>query len=59
VFLFGHEKSKLVFPNYDPEGGERTAKEIREIGGSAIFQATDVSNPKDAEAIVAKAVETW
>jgi NAD(P)-dependent dehydrogenase (short-subunit alcohol dehydrogenase family) len=59
ALLFGREGAKVVIADYNPEGGERTAKEIREAGGSAIFQAADVSNPKDAEAIVAKAVETY
>jgi NAD(P)-dependent dehydrogenase (short-subunit alcohol dehydrogenase family) len=59
ALLFGREGAKVVISDYNLEGGERTAKEIRETGGSAIFQVANVSNPEDAEAIVAKAaVET-
>lgn len=59
ALLFGREGAKVVIADYNSEGGERTAKEIKDIGGAAVFQAADVSNPKDVEAMVANAVATY
>ncbi|HVA69249.1 MAG TPA: SDR family NAD(P)-dependent oxidoreductase, partial [Candidatus Binataceae bacterium] len=59
ALLFGREGAKVVVADYNPEGGERTAKEIRDGGGTAIFHGADVSNPRDVEALVAKVVATY
>ncbi len=59
ALLFGREGAKVVVADYNPEGGERTAKEIRDGGGTAVFHGADVSNPRDVEALVAKVVETY
>src|ERR1700730_11636101 len=45
--------------DYDPEGGERTVKTIKEAGGIAIFHAADVSNPQDVDALIHKVVEDY
>jgi NAD(P)-dependent dehydrogenase (short-subunit alcohol dehydrogenase family) len=59
ALLFGREGAKVVVADYDPEGGERTIKAIREAGGTAVFQAADVSNPQDVDALMHKVVESY
>ncbi|HTY56018.1 MAG TPA: glucose 1-dehydrogenase [Candidatus Binataceae bacterium] len=54
--LFAREGAKVVVADYIVEGGERTVRAIKESGGDALFQAADVSNPADVEALVAKTV---
>ncbi|HVC44019.1 MAG TPA: glucose 1-dehydrogenase [Candidatus Binataceae bacterium] len=59
AMLFGREGAKVMVADYNAEGGERTAKAIREAGGVAAFHAADVSLPHDVEALIAKVVETY
>jgi len=57
--LFAREGAKVVVADYNADGGERAARAIKEAGGDALFQATDVSNPAAVEALVAKAVAAY
>jgi NAD(P)-dependent dehydrogenase (short-subunit alcohol dehydrogenase family) len=59
ALLFGREGAKVMVADYDPEGGERTVKTIKEAGGTAVFHAADVSNPQDVDALIHKVVETY
>src|ERR1700738_4198843 len=59
ALLFGREGAKVVVADYDAEGGERSVKTIKEAGGTAVFHAADVSNPKDVDALIHKLVETY
>ena len=54
ALLFGREGAKVLVADYDPEGGERTVKTIKEAGGTAIFHAADVSNPQDVDGLMHK-----
>jgi NAD(P)-dependent dehydrogenase (short-subunit alcohol dehydrogenase family) len=49
----------VVVADYDPEGGERTIKTIKEAGGTAVFHAADVSNPQDVDTLMHKVVESY
>jgi NAD(P)-dependent dehydrogenase (short-subunit alcohol dehydrogenase family) len=49
----------VLVADYDPEGGERTVKTIKEAGGAAVFHAADVSNPQDVDGLMHKVVETY
>ena len=59
ALLFGREGAKVVVADYNPEGGERTVKSIKEAGGSAVFHAADVSNPQDVDTLMHKVVEAY
>jgi NAD(P)-dependent dehydrogenase (short-subunit alcohol dehydrogenase family) len=59
ALLFGREGAKVLVADYDPEGGERTAKTIAEAGGTAVFHAADVSDPQAVDALMHKVVETY
>ena len=59
ALLFAKEGAKLVLADYNVDGGERTLRAIKEAGGNGIFQAADVSNPNEVEALVNKVVETY
>jgi NAD(P)-dependent dehydrogenase (short-subunit alcohol dehydrogenase family) len=52
ALLFAREGAKVLVADYDPEGGERTAKTIAEAGGTAVFHAADVSNPQAVDALM-------
>ncbi len=54
ALLFGREGARVVIADYNAEGGERAAKEIRDAGGAAEFHAADMSNPAQVEALIAK-----
>ena len=49
----------VVIGNRDARRGEAVAEEIRTAGGKAAFQATDVGNPADVEALVGRAVSEF
>ena len=59
ALAFAREGAKVVVADYNAEGGQRTVAMIKNAGGEAVFVATDVSNPKDAESIVARTVEKY
>ncbi len=46
----------LVIGNRDATLGEEVVRTIEQAGGRAVFQATDVSQPEDANALVQRAV---
>ena len=54
ALLFAREGAKVVVAEVADEAGRRVAGEIRESGGDAIFVHADVSEPRDAEAMVAE-----
>jgi NAD(P)-dependent dehydrogenase (short-subunit alcohol dehydrogenase family) len=59
ALLFGREGAKVMVADYDPEGGERTVKAIKEAGGAAVFHPADVSNPQAVDGLMDKVVETY
>jgi NAD(P)-dependent dehydrogenase (short-subunit alcohol dehydrogenase family) len=54
ALLFAHEGARVVVAEVADEAGERVAGEIREAGGDAIFVHADVSEAREAEAMVAE-----
>jgi NAD(P)-dependent dehydrogenase (short-subunit alcohol dehydrogenase family) len=46
----------LVIGNRDAAKGEEVVQMIRQVGGRAVFQKTDVSKPADVKALVERAV---
>jgi NAD(P)-dependent dehydrogenase (short-subunit alcohol dehydrogenase family) len=57
--LFASEGARVVLTDVADELGEATAAAIREDGGQASYVHADVSNERDAEAMVNAAVQTY
>lgn len=59
ALAFGKQGAKVVVSDIAREGGEETVRLVKEAGNEAIFVSTDVSQSKQVEALIAKAVETY
>ncbi len=59
ALVFAREGAKVMIADYDREGGEQTVKMIKTSGGEASFVEANVAVAKQAEAMVAKTVETY
>ncbi len=59
AILFAREGAKVMIADYNREGGEQTVKMIKTAGGEASFVEANVAVAKQAEAMVAKTVETY
>ncbi len=57
--LFASEGARVVLTDVNDEAAEATARSISDDGGEAIHVHADVSKEGDAEAMVAKAVDTF
>ena len=57
--IFAREGAKLVLADVVEDGGRQTLAMVADTGHDAIFIKTDVSNPADVDAAIAKAVETY
>jgi NAD(P)-dependent dehydrogenase (short-subunit alcohol dehydrogenase family) len=49
----------LVIGNRNSKQGEETIAAIRQAGGRAVFQSTDVTKPAEVQALVARAVQEY
>jgi len=54
--LFAKEGAKVVLADWHPENAEKVASEIRAAAGQAVAVKCDVSDAKDAEALIAAAL---
>jgi NAD(P)-dependent dehydrogenase (short-subunit alcohol dehydrogenase family) len=57
--VFAREGARVVVVDIVTEGGEETVRLIKEAGGDALFVKCDVTNSKDVEATVKKAVNAY
>ena len=57
--LFARQGAKVVISDIADEIGEKTAQEIKELGGEAIYLHCDVSDPEDAERLISSTVESF
>jgi NAD(P)-dependent dehydrogenase (short-subunit alcohol dehydrogenase family) len=57
--LFAAEGARVGVADFDPEGGERTVRGIREAGGDAFFIPVDISRAADAERMVRETVARY
>jgi len=57
--LLAREGAAVVIADLNPDGGEETARQIREDGGSALFARTDVSRPEDVQQMVATTLDRF
>jgi NAD(P)-dependent dehydrogenase (short-subunit alcohol dehydrogenase family) len=58
-FAFAREGAKVILSDVNTDGGEETARFIRDSGGNAAFVKADVSLAADVDALVKKAVSTY
>ena len=56
---FAREGARVVVAARRQDEGEKTCEAIERAGGSAIFVRTDVTNPDQVEAMVARTIETY
>jgi len=59
AILFAQEGAKVVVADIAVEGGEQTARMVREAGGEAVFIRTDVSKAEDIKRMVKTAIDTY
>jgi NAD(P)-dependent dehydrogenase (short-subunit alcohol dehydrogenase family) len=57
--LFSEEGAKVVIANPGIPAGERSAAEIRDTGGEAIFVETDISNEEQCKRVCDEAVRVF
>jgi NAD(P)-dependent dehydrogenase (short-subunit alcohol dehydrogenase family) len=57
--LFAQEGAAVVIADIMTEAGEKTAREIRDAGGSAIFVEVDVSNENAVKTMVERTIENF
>lgn len=59
ALVLAREGAKLVASDVNRDGGEETAQKVRDQGGDALFIASDVSRPEEAESLVAQTVQHY
>jgi len=59
ALAYAREGAKVVVSDRDSPGGEETVALLRGQGADAIFVATDVSRPQDAQVLVDRTVEQY
>ena len=59
AILFAREGARVIVSDVNVAGGEETVQLVQRAGGEAIFQAADVSNAADVEALVQAATRTY
>ena len=57
--LFAKEGARVTVVDIDEPGGRETVAQIVSVGGDANFVLADVSNPKDAQAMVATTLRRY
>lgn len=57
--LTAREGARVVVADLSPQGANETAELVRGAGGEALVFAGDLTQAATADALVAKAVETW
>jgi len=57
--VFSNEGAKVVVVDWDKEAGEKTAEEIRQSGGDALFVNCDVSNEEQVKAMVQATIDKY
>ncbi|MEM6530834.1 MAG: SDR family NAD(P)-dependent oxidoreductase, partial [Chloroflexota bacterium] len=56
---YAAEGAKVVLADINAEAGETAAKSIRDEGGEAIFQYTDVSETDQLEALLQRGINEY
>lgn len=56
---YAQEGARVVIADINVAGGEAVAAEIRAFGGEAIFHYTDVGEPEQLDALLARAIDVF
>ncbi len=59
ALAFAREGARLVVADVDVEGGQHTCRLIEQVGGEAVFVATDVSQAAQVEAAVKRTIDRY
>ncbi|MGE0079661.1 MAG: glucose 1-dehydrogenase [Thiohalomonadaceae bacterium] len=59
ALVYAREGARVVVSDFNAEGGEETARMVREAGGEAMFVQTNVTDPASCETLVNAAVNTY
>lgn len=59
AIVFGREGAKVAIADYNREGGEQTVRMIKNAGGEASFIEANLAVAKQAEAMVARTIESY
>ena len=57
--VFSQEGAKVVITDWDDVNGPKTAEELRQAGGEAIYIKCDVSNEDQVKAMVEQTIQTF
>jgi NAD(P)-dependent dehydrogenase (short-subunit alcohol dehydrogenase family) len=57
--VFSKEGAKVVVVDWDEEGGKKTAAEINQAGGDALFVKCDVSNEEQVKAMIRATLDRY
>ncbi len=57
--VFGGEGAKLVLTDVSDSNKEKVLRQIKKLGGEAIFVRGDITNPQDNEELMRKTVESF
>lgn len=57
--VFSQEGAKVVVVDWDEEAGQKTAEQIRQSGGDALFVHCDVSNEEQVKAMVQATLDKY
>ncbi|MBN8617567.1 MAG: glucose 1-dehydrogenase [Anaerolineae bacterium] len=56
---FAHHGAKVVVSDHDEAGGQETVRQINNLGGTATFIHTDVSQESDVQRLIQKTLDTY
>ncbi len=59
ALVISKEGAKVVVSDISEESGQETVRQIKDIGGEAVFVKADVSQESDARMLVSKSVEVY
>lgn len=59
VLTFVREGAKVVIADFDEEAGRQVLNEVKELGGTAIFQKVNVADKDSVAQLVEKTVEAF
>lgn len=59
ALAFGREGAEVIVADVDAVEGEKTVRDIKRLGGDALFIRTDVSKAGDVEALIEAIIKTF
>ena len=59
AIVFGREGAKVAIADHNRDSGEQTVRTIKDAGGQALFIEANVAIARQAEAMIAKTIETY